>query len=588
MSTFTQNISETLKFDYDTYKRLIGYLKPFNKRFMIGSLASVPVTGLEALTVFLLGPFIDYINKTKNFDILLWIPLGLVIIRIIQGLFTYVSSYYTGYVSNSISNTFRIELFDKLIEQDVGYYTRHSSGDMVSRYFNDPVRLQQAVVNNLQDFVKEFFSFIFLAAVLIYLNAMYALIAIGIIGLIALPLAIISKKIRNLDHDTQKSSAELIGTFYDLIMGIKVIKVYNLTNYEKKRYRKLVEKFFSQSMRILKASIFLKPIIQIVASIGIGVVLWLGTYEMIEGRMTIGELTSFVVALVALYKPIKTLSGILSKVQRILAPAERVFEKLDEEIRFKEAQIAVTIEEFESLEFKNVWFEYVAGEPVLKNINLIVNQGETLALIGQSGGGKTTLVNLIPRFIEATEGEVLINGHNIQNIKFKNLYKQLGIVTQEPFLIAESLKENIRIGKLDATDEEIEAAAEAAHVMEFAKDLPDGLDSYIGERGGLLSGGQRQRVTIARAFLKNPPLLILDEATSALDNETERLIQDSIDKLRQNRTVIVIAHRLSTITHADRIMVIENGIVMESGSHHELMNEKGIYKKLYELQFANV
>jgi subfamily B ATP-binding cassette protein MsbA len=580
-----KKFQDTVRFDTALYLRIVKYLKPYKSRFTIGSLASIPCSAIDAGTAFLVGPLVDQVMKNHNYHILLFIPPALIIAQLIDGIFTYISGYLTSYVGNSISRDIRMELFDKLLEKEVAYYNRHSSGDLVSRFFNDPVRLQEAVVGQLQDFVTQTISLIFLTGVLFYRNWLYAILSVSIIAFVAVPLAIISRKIRRLDHGTQEASANLIRIFYDLLHGVRLIKIYGLSGYEQKRYRQMLDRYISLSLSIVKAGIFLKPTTQLIASLGIGLVFWLGTYELLTGHMSAGSLVSFIVALLLMYKPVKTLTGIIGKIQRILAPAERVFEKLDEVSIITEEENSLSISQVEQIELKNVWFEYERNKPVLKNINMTIPAGKTIALVGQSGGGKSTLADLIPRFIDPTQGEILVNGHDLRKVKLKSLYKQMAIVTQSAFLIHDTIRENIRLGKLNATDEEIEAAAMAANLFDDGS-LANGLDTWTGENGNQLSGGQRQRVTIARAFLKNPPILILDEATSALDNRTERMVQESLMKLRQGRTVIVIAHRLSTIQFADYIYVIEAGEIVEGGSHEELIAQKGVYEKLYRLQFA--
>lgn len=588
ISTFGLNfdkIKKTVGLDARLYLRILGYLKPYKSRFIWGSLASMPSSAIEAGTAFLLGPLADKILKSQDYHILLWVPPILIIAQLLQGVFDYISGYLTSYVGNSISRDIRVQLFDALLDKEVAYYSKNTTGDLVSRFFNDPVRLQEAVVSQLQDFITQLFSLIFLAGVLFYRNWFYALISIAVIGTVAIPLAVISRKIRKLDHGTQEASANLIRIFYDLINGIRLVKIYGLDHYERKKYRVMLDRYVSLSLRIVKAGIFLKPITQLIAALGIGLVFWMGAFELIQGRMSPGDLLSFIVALILMYKPVKTLTGIIGKIQRILAPAERVFQKLDEPALITESAGSLSIESIDSIEIKNAWFSYEKGKPTLKDINMKIKAGQTIALVGQSGGGKSTIVDLIPRFIDPMEGEVLINGHNLNQIKLKTLYKHMAIVTQSAFIAHDNVRENIRIGRLDATDEEVEQAAVAANLM-GDDGLVNGLDTWPGENGSQLSGGQRQRVTIARAFLKNPSLLILDEATSALDNKTERIVQESLAKLRQGRTVIVIAHRLSTIQFADYIYVVENGQIVESGTHEELIELGKVYKRLYSLQFS--
>ena len=576
-----------LKQDRDLYLRLLTYLKPYKKRFIISTVAAIPGSAIQGLTAYAVGPLLDYILTTQNYTVLVWIPVAIIVVQIIQGVLAYIMSYYSSYVGTSITCDLRTELFDKLIQQDTNYFNRHRPGDLVLRFSNDPVRLQQAIVTNLQDFTLQFFSLLFLTIVLLTRNWMYALVSIGVIALVGIPLSIISTRIRKLDHQTQEANARLLNVFYDVLQGNRIIKVYNLFGFEKNRYRLAMDKFFNVSMRIVKTNQLLSPITQFIAAVGVSLVLWAGAYQLMLGLMTPGELTSFIVALLLMYKPAKTVTGVLGKIQRILAPAERVFEKLDEPLEIAESENPVDVGPFELMQFKDVWFEYAADNPIIRGVNLSFTRGERIALVGYSGGGKSTLADLICGFINPTQGHILFNGIDLKDARRESLYEQIAVVTQTPFLVDGTMRENIALGRLDATEEEIREAARAADILDYIDSTPDGMDSWVGDRGSLLSGGQKQRVTIARAFLKNAPLLIMDEATSSLDNEAEQQVQRSLEKLQAGKTVIVIAHRMSTVMFADRILVMEAGRLVEEGSHQELVAKGGTYSRLYSLQFQD-
>jgi subfamily B ATP-binding cassette protein MsbA len=340
-------------------------------------------------------------------------------------------------------------------------------------------------------------------------------------------------------------------------------------------------------MRIIKAGIILKPAMQIITAIGVSIVFAIGVWQIQQGQMTPGDLTSFIVALVLLIQPIKTVGSVITKMQRIFAPAERVFQKLDLPTGLQEAAQPKDIEQFESLVFEKVQFEYEPGKPVLRNVDLTVRVGDSIAMVGSSGGGKSTMVDLIPRFMDPTGGRILMNGFDLKDISFQSLHRLMAIVSQDAILFDGTIRDNVVLGKLNATDQEIREALENAYLADWVDTLEKGWDSPVGEFGCLLSGGQKQRVTIARAFLKNAPILILDEATSALDNESEAIVQSALTRLLEGRTVFIIAHRLSTIQHADRILVLEKGRIAESGTHPELLAQQGLYHKLYQLQFRN-
>jgi subfamily B ATP-binding cassette protein MsbA len=569
------------------YLRLLSYLKPYQKRFALGFLASIPAASLNAALAFLIGPFVDKLLNTQQYTILFAIPIALIAASVLQGLCEYVSTYYTTYVGTAVSQDIRIQLYKQLTRMDQKYLNQSSPGDLITRYYSDPSRLQLAIVNHLQTFILELFSTIFLAAVLFYRSWQFALVAILVISTIFIPIQLISKKLRRLDNETQEIMATIYDIFNESIYGSKVIKIFGLKTYQFKRFSKRLNDFFGVSMRLTRAGAILHPVMQLITAIGISLIILFGSLQVQAGKMSPGEMTSFLVALVLLYKPIKNVGSIIGKVQRIFAPAERVFEKLDQVPAILEAPNPVQIHEFHALRLEHVSFAYDEGKPVLKNIDFEIRAGETLALVGESGGGKSTLVDLIPRFMDPTEGRILLNGVDLKSVSFDSLSSLFAIVTQETLLFDATIRENILLGNLNATEQQLDNALEAANLTEFINSLENGLDTRVGSRGVLLSGGQKQRIAIARAFLKDAPLLIFDEATSALDNESEAAVQDAMMKVMQGKTVIVIAHRLSTIRFADRILVIEAGQVAESGSHDELLAQKGIYNRLFQIQFRH-
>lgn len=573
--------------DKDLYTRLLGYLLPYKKRFILGFVATVPAASLNGALAFLIGPFVDQLLKTQNFTILFIIPVAIITASVAQGLCEYVSTYYTTYVGTAVSQDIRAQLYKKLALMDQKYLNQSSPGDLITRYYSDPSRLQQAIVNHLQTFILESFSTIFLAGVLFYRSWQFAIVAILVISTIFIPIQLISKKLRRLDNETQEILATIYDIFNESIYGSKVIKIFGLKNYQLKRFTKRLEEYFGTTMRLTRAGAILHPVMQLITAIGISLIVVFGTIQVKDGNMTAGDMTSFLVALVLLYKPIKNVGSIIGKVQRIFAPAERVFEKLDLEPAIMEKENPVHLNEFHTLNFNNVSFSYEPGKPVLQNINLDIRAGEIVALVGESGGGKSTLVDLIPRFMDPTEGQVLINGHDLKNVSFDSFSRLFSIVTQETLLFDASIRENILLGNLNATEAELQQALSAANLTDFVNSLEKGLDTRVGPRGVLLSGGQKQRIAIARAFLKNAPLVIFDEATSALDNESEAVVQDAMMKVMKGKTVIVIAHRLSTIRFADRILVIDSGKIAESGSHETLLAQKGIYSRLFYIQFRH-
>lgn len=576
-----------LKNDRENYFRLLAYLKPYRARFLGSVLSSIPASSLNGVLAFAVGPFLDKLMKENNYVFLLGVPILVFTAMLAQGFFDYLSNYFSSHISYAITRDIQLELFNKLTCMDLRFFKMRTTGQVFTRFYSDCNRLQQAITTNLQGFSIEIFSFIFLAGVLFYRNWQFALISIFIISLIAVPLYFISRKIRQLDHHQQELSAHMVNIFSECINGVKEVKSFNLESFLRKRFRKNQVEFFSSLLSSTKAGIMLKPLMQIISAVGFCMIFGLGILQVQSGKMTLGDVTSFLLALILLYKPVKAISSVLSKVQRIMAPAERVFELLDIEPEMVDAPNAQELEEFESLRFDNVCFAYKENEPVLKNINFTLKKGEVLALVGSSGGGKTTLVDLISRFYDPDEGRVLLNEIDERQIKAGSMRDLIALVSQETILFDATIRENIRMGRLEATDADIEQAARDACLWEWVQSLPDRFETRVGERGGMVSGGQRQRIALARAFLKNAPLLILDEATSALDNESEALIQEATIRLMQGKTVVVIAHRLSTVRFADRILVVSGGQIVESGSHDELLAREGLYHKLYHLQFRH-
>lgn len=580
------SVSPTIS-DKELYLRLLGYLKPYQKRFTLGFLATIPAASLNGALAFLIGPFVDRLLKEQQFTILFVIPIAIITASVLQGLCEYVSTYYTTYVGTAVSQDIRVALYKQLTRMDQKYINQSSPGDLLTRYYSDPSRLQQAIVNHLQTFILESFSSIFLASVLFYRSWQFALVALLVISTIFIPIQLISKKLRRLDNQTQELLASIYDIFNESIYGSKVIKIFGLKEYQFKRFSRGLAEYFGTAMRLTRTGAILHPVMQFITAIGISLIVLFGTVQVQAGQMTPGDMTSFLVALVLLYKPIKNVGSIIGKVQRIFAPAERVFEKLDQEPSIVEVPDPVRVTEFQSLKLENVSFAYEEGKPVLQNINLEIRAGEMLAVVGESGGGKSTLVDLIPRFMDPSEGRILLNGVDLKTVAFKSISDLFAIVTQETLLFDATIRENILLGKLKATEAELESALEASNLTEFVNSLENGLDTRIGPRGVLLSGGQKQRIAIARAFLKNAPMVIFDEATSALDNESEAAVQDAMMKVMKGKTVIVIAHRLSTIRFADRILVVDSGRIAESGSHDELLAQKGIYSRLFYIQFRH-
>ena len=428
-----------------------------------------------------------------------------------------------------------------------------------------------------------------LIGVMLYNSWELALVGVVVLCVAFLPAALIRKRIKTASNKTMKIGGNIMTDFNETTQGNKIVSAYNLEEYQYKKFHQEIKDGFDVNMSLVKRVAWMSPIMYTIASIGIAFVMAFGTYLVLSGRMTSGSLLSFVTSLLLLYKPVKTLGNTLTNIQTIFVSLCRTLELFDIEPEIKDNENSVEISQVkEGVSLENVCFEYVKDTPVLKNINLSACVGETVAIVGNSGGGKTTIANLIPRFYDVTSGAIKIDNTDIRNIKISSLRQHISVVFQDNFLFSGTIKENLLMGNFKATDEDIERVVKAAHLDEFLSEMPEGIDTEIGERGTTLSGGQRQRVAIARAMLKDSPIVILDEATSALDNKSEAIVQKALDNLMQNKTVFVIAHRLSTIKNADKIAVINEGELVELGSHDELLcRDNGFYKRLYEMQFAS-
>jgi subfamily B ATP-binding cassette protein MsbA len=467
------------------------------------------------------------------------------------------------------------------------FFHGQSSGVLIGRMTNDVAIIENAISQTFQSFISRTVTLVSLTFVCLYQSWSLSLIALSILSCIVLPVAILGRKIRKSSKLGQEAIGDLVSVLSESIQGTKIVQSFNLQNYQVSRFITTNQSFFANTMKAVRAEALMSPILAMIGAIGIATVMWIAGYQVVHHKMTLGSLTSFLIALLLLYSPIKNLGRINGVIQPALAAASRVFEILDREAELADSPEAKELEQgAHNIKFSHVYFQYPGHEElVLKDINLEIPIGKMIALVGLSGSGKSTLANLVPRFYDVTSGQILIDGKPLQNYTLNSLRGQIALVTQDNFLFNTTIEENIRLGRLDATKEEIEAAAKAAYCHDFVMDLPNGYNTVIGERGLRLSGGQQQRLAIARALLKDAPILILDEATSSLDNESEAIVQDALNNLMKGRTTIVIAHRLSTVRHADSIVVLDNGTIVESGNHAILSKSEGHYARLLSAQF---
>lgn len=581
--------------------RIFPFIKPFMVRVILGFLVAIPVGVLDGVVAFALKPYMDYVVGQKDlvFQVLnhtftlSWslmavaIPFGVVLFAVVQGVLRYLNEYLTDWTSQKITNTIKIALFNKLVYMDTSFFDENTSGVIITRYLSDTDTAANGVVNNVKTVITSLFGALSLIGVMLYSSWKLALIGVFVLCIAFLPVALIRKRVKATSNRNMVIGGNITTDFNETYSGNRVMRAYNLEERQKEKFTEQVWLGFRNNMSLIKRTGWMSPLMYLIASFGIAIVLGYGTHLITSGYMTAGSFASFVTSLLLLYKPVKTLGNTLTGFQNIFVAMGRVFELFDIEPEIKDDNKCVKFEGLKNnIEFKDVNFEYVKDHPVLRNLNLTVNKNETLAIVGNSGGGKSTLVNLIPRFYDVTTGCILIDGINIKEFSMKSLRQNISMVFQDNFLFSGTIRENIMMGNPNASEEKLNEVIEAAHLKEMLNELPDGIDTYLGERGTTLSGGQRQRVAIARAMIKESDIVILDEATSALDNKSELIVQKALDNLMKNKTVLVIAHRLSTIKNADRIAVINEGELIELGNHEELMNiPNGQYKTLYEMQF---
>ena len=553
-------------------------------------LLAVPIGCLDAVIALSLKPYMDVVMVEKNMSSPWYIPLLIVIFTSIQGLLNYLSTYLNDWVTYKVTNDLKRALYNKLMHKSSFYFDSKTSGDSLKRFNNDADRACSGLLGNIKLIVSRIFSSLSLIFVLIYNSWQLALIAIFILICALIPLSKVKSRIKSVTNKSESNNAMVITSYNEAYNGSKTIKAFNLYNIQNLKFSNQLNNLFKLKIKITQKTGSISPLMHIIVSIGIGFAIGYGSYLVQKGTITSGNFVSFITALIMLYTPIKGLGGNAKNMQSALLALERVEKNMNAKEYIIDKKDSIPLKTLtSSIEFNHVFFEYKKGNPVLKDISFKINKGETIALIGNSGGGKSTIVNLIPRFYDIKKGNIKIDNIDIKNYTLESLRQNISIVFQDNFLFAGTIKDNILMGKLNATQEELNHAIDNACLREFINELPEGINTYIGEKGVLLSGGQKQRIAIARAFIKNAPIIILDEATSALDNKSEAIVQKAIDNLMKDKTVFVIAHRLSTIKNATKILTINEGTLSEQGTHQELMNiPNGKYKTLYEMQFGKI
>ena len=574
------------------YKRMWPFIKPFWFRALLATIITIPIGSLDAIIALALKPFMDTVIMEQGgstpFNLPLYvIPVFIVLFTIMQAALEYAAAYLNAWTGGKITQELQKKLYRKLLVIDQSYLDSTSSGMVLTRFSGDAATACSGLLANIKVFTTRLFSSIALIGVLLYTSWQLAVIAIVVLGFSLYPLTQIRKKIKDVVKKSIEVGGNSLTTYTETYAGAKTISAYNLQEYQKKKFFDLLTQSFKLGIKNTQRTAWLSPMMHIIISIGMAGTIWYGSYLITHKIITTGDFVSFMVAMLMLYTPIKNIGKNFNQVQLSFMAIDRVFEILDMPIVVKDKKDAINLPTLKKeIVFDNVNFAYKPDVPVLKNINLTVRKGQKIAFVGNSGGGKSTVVSLIPRFYEVSSGAIKIDGHDIRDVSLHSLRQHIGVVFQDNFLFSGTIRDNLMLGKFDATESEINDAIKCACLEDFIAELDKGLDTHIGERGTLLSGGQKQRIAIARAFLKNAPILILDEATSALDNKSEAVVQQAIDNLMKSRTVFVIAHRLSTIKNADVILVLRDGDIVEQGTHEELLSMNGFYAELYNSQFA--
>ncbi|MDD4980086.1 MAG: ABC transporter ATP-binding protein [Candidatus Omnitrophica bacterium] len=590
------------------YRRLFKFARPYYGLLLVSGLFMGVVTLLDVFRLSAIVPIVDrvftnraitfthgklpaflenilnHLNAITPLQVLYVLLIVVPIALFIRAIFEFLQSYIMSDVGQKVIRDVRNLIYDKLQSLSLDYFTQKRSGELISRITNDVKLIENAVSYALTDIIYQSSQVACFAFLTFFINWRMALISIIVLPLVAIPIVVVGKVLRNLSKRSQEKMADINSLLVETFGGVRIIRAFCAEAREIAKFKKQNHDYYRLAMKSIKRMLILGITTEL---IGVAMALFIIYYsgrQVIEGRISFGAFALFMAALLSLIRPFKKLSQVSSIMQQAMAASTRIYEVLDTPPSIEDKADAQELSVFKnSIVYEGVYFSY-GNQEILKGINLRISMGEILAVVGPSGVGKTTLVDLIPRFYDPQKGRILVDGIDIKELTLKSLRRQIGMVTQEIILFNDTIKANILYGKPDASESEIEQAARQAYAHDFIRKLPNGYETAIGDRGMKLSGGERQRIAIARALLKNPPILILDEATSQLDSESERLVQEALDRLMQGRTVFVIAHRLSTVRNAHRIIVLDRGMIVQEGRHSELLERDGLYKKLYELQ----
>jgi subfamily B ATP-binding cassette protein MsbA len=553
---------------------------------MVAMFAALIVAALSGAQAYMVKPLLDKIFVEKSTYFLHILPFALVAIFAVKGFFYGLNFYLLEKIGQTVIRDMRVKVFEHIHLQSLSFFHKTPTGELISRVISDINLMQVAITTVVVGLLRDFLQVIFLLIVIFYMNWKLALLSIVFIPAAAIPIVKFGRAFRRIGTKMQEETAEVSNIMHESITGAPVVKAFTMEQYESKRFSSQVRELFETIMENAKYRRIQHPLMEVIGGIGMALIIWFGGKEVIAGNSTPGTFFAFLAALVMIYEPIKAVSKINPTVQQGLAASVRVFGLLDQKPEIISKPDASVLTPFQdTIVLQELQFSYDGKNPVLKDINLTVPAGEILAIVGPSGSGKSTLASLIPRFFDIEKGSLLIDGVDIRDITIKSLRDQIAIVTQQTILFNDTIRDNISYGDQNKSEKDIRKAADAAYALNFIDALPEGFDTVIGESGIRLSGGERQRLSIARAILKNAPILVLDEATSSLDTESEREVQKALENLMKDRTTFVIAHRLSTIKNADRIIVIKDGRIVEEGSHDDLLSLEGEYETLYNMQY---